>query len=109
MSGRDVPVPDSLDRERAETTEISLPKKKRSRSQTLLLGLTCHKCGHTGSVYRMPNRFDTDRGPLDLPYYHCMNCDEKWFAEADVLVVLAWVRFHLESEENARAKMVGIG
>jgi len=47
--------------------------------------LYCFRCGKQGMVYQTQESVQTPRGRLELPWYKCRNCFERWFEYADCL------------------------
>jgi len=47
--------------------------------------LFCFRCGKQGQVYQIHESVMTPRGKLDMPWFKCHNCFERWFEYADML------------------------
>lgn len=72
------PLPDE------ETIPNIVPPRPTGRRRHLLIKLHCPKCGGKGHIIKVNEKVYTKFGMLDLPFYQCSACDERWFSYADV-------------------------
>ena len=64
---------------------IALPRK---RGRTRMEGLVCPRGKHGGSVYRVSEKLEIGGIKLDLPYFECAQCGEKWYDYTEMLAYI---------------------
>jgi len=64
-----------------------------------MVNMWCPRCGVRGSIYKIPERLKMALGNLDLPYFLCASCGNRFYDYAEMLAYIMATRFKPEEKQ----------